>query len=85
MKFEIKSHTDCSFVSVVTIIARKMRLFKKSNICFHCLKPIASPDKATIEHKIPLSKGGSNRDDNLALAHGSCNSDHGNKLPKVKK
>jgi 5-methylcytosine-specific restriction endonuclease McrA len=31
----------------------------------------------TLDHLIPLSKGGNHTSDNLALAHGRCNSRRG--------
>lgn len=41
--------------------------------CYLCLKPIEF-GKDTLEHKTPLSKGGTNKYDNLEIACRSCNS-----------
>ena len=41
------------------------------------------PKKITIEHKIPLSKGGSNRDDNLTVSCFECNQKRKNNLSKM--
>lgn len=40
--------------------------------CYLCLDPIRF-GKDTLEHKIPLSRGGTNRYNNLAIACRSCN------------
>lgn len=48
--------------------------------CFICEKPFESYEETTIEHKVPLSQGGSNRRDNLALSHGDCNRRRGHNL-----
>lgn len=58
----------------------KPRLWQKSKRCFVCGRELASIDQATIEHKIPLFRGGSNRRDNLALSHETCNIKRGNSL-----
>lgn len=62
--------------------------------CCLCLRPllITDPDTGqqrsgnlptgpTIEHRRPLSKGGTNDLDNLALAHRMCNTSRGNRDP----
>ena len=41
--------------------------------CIYCLKPIEF-GKDTLEHKIPLCRGGTNNYENLAIACKSCNS-----------
>ena len=47
--------------------------------CYLCLKPIRFGNDS-LEHKIPVSRGGTNNYDNLAIAHKRCNSKKGNKL-----
>lgn len=60
--------------------AIRAKLYEKSAVCFGCKKEIESIHEATIEHKVPLARGGSNRFDNLALAHEKCNKDRGMNL-----
>lgn len=40
--------------------------------CYLCLKPIDF-GQDTLEHKTPLSRGGTNAKENLGIAHKSCN------------
>lgn len=58
----------------------KRRLLRQTNDCGICGKAITLMKEATIDHIIPLSRGGGDRISNLRLAHGSCNSLRGNKL-----
>lgn len=52
---------------------RKAALFKRDgSACFFCCLEMTEED-ATIEHLVPLSRGGPNTDENLALAHQACN------------
>lgn len=60
----------------------KQRLFKNITSCFWCEKELTF-ETATVEHKIPLSKGGSNRNDNLTLACVKCNSQRKNKTSRT--
>lgn len=46
--------------------------------CFVCGGQLESADSSTLEHKVPLAKGGSNRRDNLTLSHHDCNQKRGN-------
>lgn len=56
---------------------RKAILMKRDgNACFFCGLPMTE-DEATIEHLVPLSRGGPNTDENLALAHEACNQSAG--------
>jgi 5-methylcytosine-specific restriction endonuclease McrA len=45
---------------------------KFGSLCFICGKKIES--SSTVDHIFPLAWGGSDREDNLMLAHGPCNS-----------
>jgi len=49
--------------------------FKKSNphICAYCNKPIPSTETVTIDHKIPVSKGGETVSENLTISCYPCN------------
>lgn len=62
--------------------AKKTALWDKAayRICGICKKPIPTMAEATVDHKIPLSRGGSNRMDNLQLAHEECNQQKGNRV-----
>ena len=48
--------------------------------CHWCGGEFESRSDATADHVIPLSKGGSNGDDNIVLACRSCNTKRGNKV-----
>ena len=56
-------------------------LFKQqSGLCYLCNNPFPMlNDPASIDHKIPISRGGSNDISNVALAHLSCNLQKGTK------
>jgi 5-methylcytosine-specific restriction endonuclease McrA len=56
------------------------RLFQQSNVCGICNKPITKMKEATIDHIIPLSKGGSDDITNMQLAHYDCNQAKGDSL-----
>jgi 5-methylcytosine-specific restriction endonuclease McrA len=59
---------------------KKRKLLQLSNnICGICGQP-TSLKKSNIDHIIPKSKGGSNRLDNLQVAHIKCNQLKGNKI-----
>jgi hypothetical protein len=47
--------------------------------CWWCSEPLG--DDQTVDHRIPLAKGGSNNPDNLVLAHLHCNCSKGAKMP----
>ena len=57
----------------------KLHLLRQSNVCALCGKPFAKMDDATVDHIIPLSKGGRDTPDNMQLAHNWCNQTKGNK------
>ena len=49
-------------------------LLKSSGKCAHCGKPL-TVKSATVDHAIPISKGGTNDDDNLVALCLDCNND----------
>jgi len=53
--------------------SRRRRIFERDGYrCFYCGRVL--PDKQLhLDHKVPRSKGGSNKDDNLLTACGDCN------------
>lgn len=57
-----------------------VRLLLKSQkgLCWWCGNPV---DKYHVDHRIPLSRGGSNAPDNLCISCHSCNESKGAKLP----
>ena len=60
-------------------MADVIRLFEKQNSqCIYCGADI-SEGRHTIEHLVPLSRGGSNAIENVALACRSCNARKGDK------
>lgn len=48
-------------------------LYFKDPTCKICTKPILRLEEATVDHIIPLSKGGENAYYNKQIAHGPCN------------
>ena len=57
----------------------RYRLWKRqSGRCAYCGRRIAQAD-SEVEHKVPLSRGGSNSLSNLPVACTSCNREKGNK------
>jgi 5-methylcytosine-specific restriction endonuclease McrA len=57
--------------------------------CYLCSRPIAlalrwpHPLSGTVDHVIPVSAGGSDREDNLHAAHWACNEAKGDQLPGI--
>lgn len=57
--------------------AKRLRIFNKYHSrCYYCHKKL-SINSCHIDHMTPISKGGSNRDDNLVLACPECNESKG--------
>lgn len=57
----------------------KNAVAQKSDVCIYCGKPIEDED-FTLEHLVPLSRGGTNDISNLYPAHKRCNKMKGNML-----
>lgn len=57
---------------------KRKRLYYQKGItrCYVCDNHMEF-EETTLEHIIPLAKGGSNRDDNLSLSHEKCNLEKG--------
>ena len=58
-----------------------MRLLRASNQCGICGDPIEKMHDASIDHIVPLSKGGLNNPKNMQLAHEWCNRAKGDSMP----
>jgi 5-methylcytosine-specific restriction endonuclease McrA len=61
---------------------RRMRrkLFKAIRKCHWCGEPFRTMKDATLEHIIPLARGGSHGEDNLTLACWKCNNERGHNM-----
>lgn len=64
---------------VVENVAPSAIYERDAGICQLCKKPVER-EKMTLDHVVPLSKGGAHTFGNLQLAHRSCNSSKGAKL-----
>jgi len=58
-------------------------LWRHGRYCAICGKKIHSLDDLTVDHIIPLSKGGKNEIENCQLAHRKCNSMKKDLMPDV--
>lgn len=61
----------------------RTRLLQRRAHCHWCRKPL-TPATATLDHRVPLGRGGTNRRDNLVLACGGCNRDRGSDMPELR-
>ena len=59
---------------------RKQLINKNGAICSLCGNPIEKMKDCTIDHIIPISKGGLTTIENCQLAHKSCNVKKGDKV-----
>lgn len=59
---------------------RRRRLLAADNHCVYCSKLLSEYD-ATQDHVVPVSKGGTDDDDNIVLACYVCNMSKDNLLP----
>lgn len=68
----------------IKFITKKL-IVEKGRICALCGKPIQRDDEVSIDHIIPVSKGGATVESNLQLAHKSCNLEKGNKYDNTRR
>lgn len=61
----------------------KLKMLAKHPFCKWCGKPLTD-STATVDHVIPLSRGGIDNDNNRVLACGPCNHKRGNAMPELK-
>ncbi len=59
---------------------KRRKLHAADPRCHWCRAPL-DLEESTVDHLIPLSRGGANRDDNLVLACKPCNHSRGDALP----
>jgi len=88
---------DCSVYDVIKIIEKKVdiklpktkkisnkvfkeSLYKDTKVCFYCGLSLSFSD-ATVDHIMPLSKGGLNNRNNVCLCCYKCNSSKGSSVP----
>jgi 5-methylcytosine-specific restriction endonuclease McrA len=57
------------------------KLFQQDNKCAYCHQEFSEALPCTIDHIVPLSRGGTNWPSNLAMACGPCNSRKHDKMP----
>ena len=61
--------------------AVELLIQRDGDFCFICGKNFGKKEKRTIDHWVPLSKGGSWNISNLRLAHKACNLWKGDRIP----
>ena len=61
---------------------RRAALFKRTNCCYWC-GVILTLDSSTLDHVIPLSRGGLDGLNNIVLACEPCNIKRGNSMPEL--
>ena len=67
-----------------TVTPEQVReLEQRQKKCYYCLKPFTDKLKATIDHVIPINKGGLHDISNLVLACKSCNSSKSDRLLRL--
>jgi hypothetical protein len=64
---------------LVEVIDRKTVFERDNGICYLCSQPV-NPDNWHLDHIHPISKGGTESYDNVAVTHPSCNLSKGDKL-----
>ena len=64
----------------LTYDEKKRIALKSDDQCCHCGKKAYFGFEATVDHFIPISKGGNNRDINLIMLCRDCNKNKGNKI-----
>ncbi len=62
--------------------AKKKKLLKRSTVCHWCGEPLTE-QTATVDHVVPLKRGGLNNLNNMVLACEPCNSKRGHDMPEL--
>ncbi len=60
----------------------KDKLYKKSQYCHWCKIPLTRK-QVTLDHVVPLSRGGLDHPNNYVLACLDCNNRRGNEMPEI--
>lgn len=60
----------------------KLELWRRDPHCYWCRVEL-SQDAATVDHRIPLSRGGLNCGNNYVLSCHPCNNARGNSIPRM--
>ena len=60
----------------------RRRLLKKHPFCHWC-NTLLTEETATLEHIIPLKRGGLDNDNNRTLACEPCNQERGHDMPEI--
>lgn len=63
----------------VTAADIRQQLKSQKGLCWWCGKPLG--EKYSVDHRVPLSRGGSNAPENIVITHLSCNLSKGAKMP----
>ena len=58
------------------------KMWSKNNLCYWCHTEVLRKD-ASIEHRIPLKRGGLDNPSNYVLAHKTCNHERGHNMPEI--
>ena len=66
--------------STTTPRTKVQLLLRDGNNCLFCKKSITKSSDLTIDHIVPLIKGGTNHHNNLALCCSNCNAEKGRLL-----
>lgn len=67
----------------------KRRQWMKGNRnCHYCglptVRTIGHPDQMTVDHHVPLARGGLDNANNFVVAHARCNQERGHDMPELK-
>lgn len=74
-----KGSRRCTFKQAI-----RLKIYQRSSgVCYLCGETLTI-EEFTIDHVLPLSKGGTNRQKNLRAAHEKCNYDKADKIIKKK-
>lgn len=57
----------------------RLQLKTQKGLCWWCGEPMN--EDQSVDHRVPLSKGGSNAPENIVITHLSCNLSKGAKMP----